>query len=151
MPWSFTAGYCTQRKLLMANYRTQIWLSFLFVVALCCIDYAYLSEGMGAILMNDMYRKLGHLIILFAIIAIGYWEWKGHPVQWLKKVWLWSHLLSVLLIVIVGALCYAVGFFDKAFLKKIGDIRLFFCSPVPFFILYILSVISDRLPEMAKK
>ena len=127
------------------------WLAFALIMILCWIDHAYLSEGLDAIYMNDRIRKLGHLAILLAIIPVGYWGWSAHPFTWLRKVWLWSHLLSLSFIVIIGATCYLSGFRDETLLKKIGDIRMFFCSPVPFFMLYILSVISARLPDTVKK
>ena len=128
-----------------------MWLAFTGVVLLCCIDYMYFTEGWGAILMDDKTRKFAHLAILLAIIPVGYIGWYRHPVLWLKKVWVWSHIISISAIVLVGAICYAIGYFDKALLKKIGDLRLFFCSPVPYFMLYILSVISRSMPQVAQK
>ena len=133
------------------NHKLRMWLAFASIVILCCIDYAYFTEGLGAIYMDDRTRKLAHLAILLGIIPVGYWGWQRHPLTWLKKVWLWSHLLSLSTLVIAGGLCYLAGFYNEAFLKKIGDIRLFFCSPVPFFVLNILSVISPHLPDAVKK
>jgi hypothetical protein len=128
-----------------------MWLAFAAIIILCCIDYVYLSEGVGAIHMSDSTRKIAHLVILGLIVPVGYMGWYAHPMQWIKKVWLWTHILSLALIIGVGIFCYAIGYHDKVFLKKIGDFRLFFCSPVPYFMLYVLSVISKNLPQAVQK
>lgn len=128
-----------------------MWLAFATVIVLCCVDYVYLSEGMGAINMDDRTRKIAHLLILAAIVPVGYMGWYHHPMKWIRKVWLWSHLLSLVTIIGIGVLCYIIGYHDKQFLKKIGDFRLFFCSPVPYFMLYVLSVISKNLPQTVQK
>lgn len=131
------------------KFRT--WTGFTIIILVCCIDYMYLTEGTGAIALADKFRKLGHIGILLCIIPAGYWAWYKHPMQWLRKVWLTSYVVCLVVTVGVGAICYAVGYHDKALLKKIGDIRLFFCSPVPFFMLYVLVLVTKNLPEIAKK
>ena len=128
-----------------------MWLAFALITALCCIDYMYFTEGWGAILMNDRQRKVAHVFILLAIVLVGYWGWFRHPMQWLKKVWVWSHMLSLALLITIGISCYLFGYMDKALLKKIGDLRLFFCSPVPYFMLYILSRITLSLQAVTSK
>jgi hypothetical protein len=132
------------------NHKLQFWLGFLLLLILFSIDNFYFTEGRGAQGLSDSSRKVAHTLILFAIIPAGYLAWQRHPMQWLKRLWLWTHLPSILGIVGIGLVCYAAGYHDKAFLKKIGDIRLFFCSPAPFFIFCVLATISKRLPETAK-
>ena len=133
------------------NQKLRLWLSFGVVLALCCVDYAYFTEGTGAQGMSDAARKIAHLAILTAIIPAGYWGWAAQTVHWPKTIWLWSYVGSLSAIVGIGIACYLLGFRNEAFLKKIGDLRLFFCSPLPFLALYILSRISDRFTEPVKQ
>lgn len=128
-----------------------MWLALLAILALCTADHVYFTEGRGAQSLSDGVRKVAHISILAAIIPVGYLGWRRHPQQWLKRVWLWSHLCALSAVVLAGAACYSLGYYDKALLKKLGDIRLFFCSPVPYLVLYLLSLISGNLGVAPQK
>lgn len=128
-----------------------MWSVFVIIIFLSSIDHVYFTEGAGAEGLDDRFRKVAHLFILLAIVPVGYLGWKHHPVKWLKKAWLWSHMVSLSAIVGAGVVCYAFDYFDYDFLRKLREIRFFFCSPVPYFILYILSVISQNTPGVVNK
>lgn len=149
MPWYSTAGYYTVRTMLGRRYKLIMWLCFAIIVVLCWLDYSLFTEGTHAFLISDSKRKLAHVGMLALIIATGYLGWSSHPFRWLKTVWLYVNIIPVVLITLVGIICYKVGYTDKQFLKSLGDLRLFFCSPVPYFMFYILSVITARVKNTA--
>jgi len=126
-----------------------MWLSFAVIVVLCWLDYSLFTEGKEALNMSDSKRKLAHTGLLALIIIVGYAGWYFHPIKWIKPVWLCVNIVPVGLLLLTGAVCYKTGFTDKQFLKTLGDLRLFFCSPVPFFMFYILSVITTRVAARA--
>jgi hypothetical protein len=127
-----------------------MWLCFVVIVVLCWLDYSLFTEGKEAFLISDSRRKLAHTGMLALIIATGYVGWLFHPAKWLKTVWLYANIIPIVLILLTGMICYQVGYADKQFLKTLGDLRLFFCSPVLYFMFYILSVISGRVNDAAR-
>lgn len=130
--------------------KLRVWTCFTLILILCCIDYAVFTEGPGARAMPDQVRKIAHFIILILITAVGYAGWKQHPVKWLTSLWVSFFVTGIFILLCIGFL-HSRFHFSEAFMKTISDIRLFFCSPVPYFILYLLSVITRREQEMLKK
>ena len=121
------------------SYKWRMLIAIIFILAICWIDYSRFTEAPMSLRYPDHTRKLFHIIFLIAIIPIGYFGWSNHPIKWLKKIWLTLYILGTVVLLSLGFLGQKSGLFSAEFLKNVGDYRLFFCSPVPFFILYVLS------------
>lgn len=125
------------------KHKFLFWLIFVLVTALCWVDYQYFTEG-HANSISPIARQAGHIAILLAILPIGYIGYKNHPMSWIKKLWLVSYSLVIAIIGIIGLLQWQLQLFGTAFLDQVSSLRLFFCSPVPYFLLYILGNILNR-------
>jgi hypothetical protein len=124
------------------DYKIMIWLAFSAIIILCWLDYSLFTEGHSAFIMTDSKRKLAHIAMLILVVAAGYIGWLFHPQRWLKSVWLYVNIVPIVLLLTAGIICYDAGIADKQFLKPLGNLRLLLCSPVLYFIFYILSVIT---------
>lgn len=134
----------------MNQYKLRIWPAFLLVLLLCWLDYQFFTEGLQAHMMSPIKRGLMHLVILASITAVGYWGWNIHPMQWIKKVWLFAYVVVILVVAGIRGLQAAYGIFGPDFLDGIFGLRIFFCSPAPFFILYLLARIAGRISATGK-
>lgn len=119
------------------------WSMFALIVALCCADYQLFTEG-EAHIYSPIIRQAGHIAILVAIIPVGYLGWKNHPVQWIKKIWLYSYVLFAAFVVCIGLVQYKYALFNTPILDRVSSMRLFFCSPVPYFMLYVLQKVINQ-------
>lgn len=111
---------------------------FLLVTLLSWADYQYFTEGY-AHNYTPMARQAGHIAMLAMIIPAGYLGWKEHSRKWIKEIWLHGYLIALAVIIFAGAAQYRFELFSISVLDGISSLRLFFCSPVPYFMLYILS------------
>lgn len=135
------------------GYKYRLLLSIILVFAICWIDYQYFTELPMAASVPDPVRKFFHFFVLIILIPVGYWGWNNHPQQWIKKIWLIAYIFSIAVMLILGLIEWKFKVFNIHFLKDVGDFRLFFSSPVPFFILYALSLTSKNVTprENSKK
>lgn len=119
------------------------WLIFALVTLISWIDQQYFTEG-HALEYTAFTRQAGHIITLLFILPIGYMGWKDYPAKWFGRLWLYSYLLVTGFIVIIGAIQWKTGYFTTELLDSVSSIRIFFCSPVPYFMLYILQRVLSR-------
>jgi len=117
------------------NDKKAFRLAMAVILLLCIADYTMLSEGMYARAMNDQYRKLGHIAVQLLITITGYAGLGKQNHKWLKNVWLVISIIPLLLLPFMAIICRMENADTPALMKQLGDIRLFFCSPVPFFII----------------
>jgi hypothetical protein len=115
------------------------------ITGIAWIDYQYLSEGYRVRWMNPGHRQLLHLLILCTITAAGYLFLKSHPVQWLKKLWTFSYSLVLFLLVFSGIVQLLSKALPIGYLDFLSTLRLFFCSPMPFLMLYLFAMLLPRL------
>lgn len=120
------------------NRKLAFWLSFIIVAALCWIDYQYFTEG-HAHLITPIQRQIGHILLLIAITPVGYVGWRYYGIQWIYKLWLTSYMVAIAIIGITGLIQWKTGVFGIVFLDQISSLRLFFTSPLPYFMLYIIN------------
>jgi|GEM_PF-1258370 len=114
------------------------WLIFLAVTILCWLDYQYFTEG-HAQQLSPMQRQMGHLAILAIIAPVGYVGWRAFGVQWLQKLWIISYIVALIIITCAGLIQWKTNIFGVAFLDQISRLRLFFTSPLPYAMLYVIN------------
>ena len=119
------------------------WLIFALVTFISWIDQQYFTEG-HALQYTAFTRQVGHTITLICIVPIGYMGWKNHPVKWFGRLWLYSYLLVIGFITIIGTVQWKTGYFTTELLDSVSSMRIFFCSPVPSFMLYIMHRVLCR-------
>ncbi len=116
--------------------RKQLWLYFIIITILSFADYQIFTEGYAQE-MSAMARQAGHIAILLAIAASGYFAWNiNKTTRWPLHIWTWFYGFSIGIIVLAGVINIYTEI-PVEILDKISTLRLFACSPVPYFILYI--------------
>jgi hypothetical protein len=125
------------------KHKLIFWLIFITVTLLSWIDNQYFTEGL-ALQQTDLNRQIGHIVILTLIIPIGYIGWKTYPEKWPRSTWLYSYLFILVLIGTAGLIQLKTKYFTTSFLDMISSIRQFFCSPMPYFIIYLLHRVANR-------
>lgn len=117
--------------------RIIFWLFFIVISTLCWIDYQYFTEG-HAHLITPLQRQIGHIAVLVIIALIGYAGWRFYGVHWIQKLWLVSHIAAICIIGAIGLIQWKTAAFGVGFLDQVSSLRLFFTSPLPYFMLYII-------------
>lgn len=89
-------------------------------------------------------RKVRHyyqFAFLLITAVVGFVAWHFYPIKWVKKIWLLSYGLLIIVFV-------SIGLIDRFFLPlsleirvAIADVRDFFLTPLPFLLLWFLSYI----------
>lgn len=114
------------------------WLIFIVVTALCWLDYQYFTEGYAQQL-SPIKRQIGHLGLLAIITPVGYLGWKAYGISWIQKLWLAAYVTTLIIIMTVGLIQWKTNVFGIGFLDQISSLRLFFTSPLPYGMLYIIN------------
>lgn len=124
----------------------RFWITWLLVVIVCWLDYRYLNETNFYETIGQRVGQMLHVLIYAIVVVMGYVYFKTYPVAWPKYLWLLSY--------VVGLLIYATGGFLELFVTDLSlnasnhfsTIRLFFTSPLPLIIIYLMyriSLVSD--------
>lgn len=112
------------------------------ITIICFLDYQLFTEGYAVRDISPIVRQVGHFVIMMAVIPIGWWAWKNHPIQWFGKLWLYSYGAALGFIVLVGLLKMSTNLLTEDFLDWVTTVRYFFTSPLPHLLLYMLSLIA---------
>jgi hypothetical protein len=122
------------------KYRMLI--AVLLITLICWFEIQYLTEGFYRSPIPEKGRHLVHLLLLVTVTAVGYWGWKTHPMKWLSSLWVLSYAACILFLLVMSIVYLFVGHFNADTIGTIRGIRLFFCSPMPFLLLFVLSRIN---------
>lgn len=123
------------------QHKLRFWLAFSIIVVLSWLDYQYFTEG-HADFFPAVIRQAGHLMALTLILPTGYWGWAKQAAAWPKRVWLYSYTLTIMIVGVIGLVQWKTELFGVGFLDSVSSLRLFFGSPVPYFMMYILYTIT---------
>ena len=121
----------------------RILVALIIIVLLNSFDAAFISEASG---VAEKIRKIGHIIILAAIVFTGYRYWLYASPSWMKFLWNVTHILLFIVLIVVNVLNARTHIFSTLFLDQISYMRLFFTSPVPF----LISLLLARVPMFNK-
>lgn len=130
--------------------QNKFWLALVLITIICFVDYQMFTEGYAVRRLSPMVRQVGHFTILLAVIPIGWWAWKLHPMQWLKLLWLYSYGIALVFIVLIGLLKSQSNILTEDFLDWVTTVRYFFTSPLPHLLLYMLSLIAQQKSSNAQ-
>ena len=122
--------------------KNKFWIALVIITIVCFIDYQFFTEGYSVRKISPIVRQVAHFVVLLAAIPIGWWAWKDHPMQWLKKLWLYPYISILVFIAIVGVLKTTLDMFGDEFLDWVTTVRYLFSSPMPHIFLYMLSQIA---------
>lgn len=125
----------------------QLWLGLLLVTILAFTDFQYFSEVQSARAIPLNIRRIGHISILILILVSGYWGWYKHPLKWPKRLWAFTYILGIVCLAILGIISKTTGILDKGILDRIYEVRLFFCSPLPYLMLLVLTILAKRTAD----
>lgn len=127
------------------SQRNKFWLALGLITLICFIDYQMFTEGYSVRKINPLIRQVGHLVILLAVVPIGYWAWKDHPLQWTKKLWIIPYTIAIAFILLTGLLKIQTNILSETFMEWVAsDIRYVFTSPLPHLMIYMLSLIATQ-------
>lgn len=126
------------------NQRSKFWLGLIAITLVCYLDYHFFNEGYSVRKISSTVRQAGHLLILLSVVPIGYWAWKSHPLQWLKAIWMFAYGTALGFIITVGALKMFTDILPDMFFDWASTVRYFFCSPLPYLLVYMLTIVASR-------
>ncbi len=126
------------------GYKAKLIIGVIIITAICFVDYQFFTEGRDARRLDPLVRQAAHLIVLAVITPIGYWAWKGHPMQWTKNLWIASYMLAISILLIVGLIQWQTSLFSNELLDRFYDFRLFFGSPLAFIMLFMLTILAKK-------
>lgn len=135
----FWAGFYTPNLLRQVPHKLRFWGCALLIALIFLIDGQLFSEGYRVRVLPTAFRQAAHLILLGLVTFIGCKGWANQPAQWVKKFWLLSYLAVIALLLVIGVIQYLFQPFSTDFLDVIGGIRLFFTSPMPYLVLFLLT------------
>src|ERR1041384_8260567 len=86
--------------------KKSFWIALVIITALSWIDYQFLSEGEWVRDISENKRRVGHFFILLTVMAVGYLSLRTNVVLWLQKLWVFSYLVVVAVLIGSGTLAY---------------------------------------------
>lgn len=123
--------------------RNKFRIALVLITLICFIDYQMFTEGYSVRKIDPLIRQIGHLVILLAVVPIGYWAWKSHPIQWLKKLWIIPYISAIVFILFTGLLKTQTNILSDSFMEWVAsDVRYVFTSPLPHIMIYMISLIA---------
>lgn len=124
--------------------RNKFWIALALITVVCFLDYQLFTEGYAVRSISPAIRQAGHFAILLAVIPIGWWAWKAHPIRWFRMLWAASYGFAIGFILSIGALKALINTLPEAFLDWASTVRYFFTSPLPHLLLYMLALIAKQ-------
>ena len=119
------------------NKRALIFLLLILLVWIAGSQEMYLNKES---LTNTVFvRYIIYFSWLLLTASIGYAAWHHQPHLWIKQVWITAYALAVILLLLLGIIDLLIVPFTMAQKKYIQTFRLFFQSPVPFVIIYLVA------------
>lgn len=134
-----TDGYYMQKKKKLPMSNKRIVISGLIIVLLSWLDYQYFTEAPYAYIFSEGERRLAHVACLLLMGATGYMCWLPHQLNWIRKTWVAFYASVLALMFITGGIQALTHIFPQFILNGVSSIRMFFCTPVPFFIMHVLT------------
>jgi len=117
------------------------WIALLLIIALSWIELQYVSESVPEALTPTV-RKTLHVIFYIAVTVTGYWGWLNSPIKWLKKLWLYAYTVILVFVLAFGLMASKTNLFSMEVKDTVHNIMIYFISPVPFIILWVLSTMK---------
>ena len=119
------------------------WLALVCIAVVCWLDYQFFNEGFSY-KYNALQRQSGHLAVLAIILPLGYLGWTQHPAKWPRRLWTMVYMIIICLVILIGAIQWETGWFGVGFLDNVSSLRLFFSSPLPYLLLFLLARLTDN-------
>jgi len=89
--------------------------------------------------ISENVRRVAHLTLLAVVMLAGGYTWAASPITWVKTLWWYAYAFAFVFLIIVGLAEHYTHIFSYYTLYAFYEFRVFFCSPLPLFILYIFS------------
>lgn len=120
----------------------RFWITWLLIVVVCWVDYSFLNETDFHKTLDERVRQSLHIVIYFVVVVIGYIYFNKFKVSWPKYLWLLSYGLGLTIYLIGGVVDVFIMQLTLDTRNHFGTIRLFFSSPLPLIIIYLLHRLS---------
>ncbi len=119
-------------------FKPRVWVSCILI----SIIYwgTWFNYENNTILANKSYIK--HLLnfgLLASVTIIGTYGWTNHYQVWIKKLWIFVYFSIIAVFFFWGVIDWTFGINNISMRNLLGNLRLFFTSPIPFGILMFLS------------
>lgn len=121
------------------TFKSRYVICFCLILVLWILGIQNISSENLTVTKGTRYTLYG--LWLFAVAIIGYIGWLQHPFKWVKNIWLFSYLMVISLLTVLGIVDLFITDYDKDFVKVL---RLFVQSPLPFALLYLFVKVSYK-------
>jgi hypothetical protein len=125
------------------------WLSLLCVLLILIISAADIFYFGDAVNVPETRRKFFHIVFLALVMGIGYIPFTISNIKWTRQIWLACYGIVFLIILSIGGL-NKVFHFSPGFMDEIFQIRVWFCSPLPFMAIFVLTKLKGMKPAESK-
>ncbi|MDR3681860.1 MAG: hypothetical protein P4L41_17960 [Flavipsychrobacter sp.] len=115
----------------------------IIIILISWFDFQYLSQFPHSFPISENIRRISHLLLLIAVMLVGGFAWAKSPVEWVRALWWYAYLFALAVLFFTGLLAHFM-YIPYNVLYAFYKFRIFFCSPLPFFILYIFSKLKKN-------
>lgn len=120
------------------SYKVRLVIAFIVIIIISWFDFQFLSQHPDTFPISETIRRLGHFLFLFAVMFSGIFALSKSPIAWIKVMWLYAYIFAITILFAVGLAAHFLHI-PYNILFAFYKFRIFFCSPLPLFILYIFS------------
>lgn len=117
------------------------WIALLLIIVVSWIEAQYVNESPPEALSSNT-RKMLHFVFYIIVGFLGYMGWLNSPIKWLKKLWLYSYVAILVFVMAFVLIASKTTFFSMPVKDTVHLIMIYFISPVPFIILWVLSTMK---------
>ncbi len=121
------------------SYKVRFIAALVVIILISWFDFRYLSMYPESFPIPESVRRVMHLGLLAGVMLTGAFAWAKCPVAWVKTLWWYAYLFALAFLVVMGLVEHYAHVFHYNTLYAFYEFRVFFCSPLPMFILFIFS------------
>jgi hypothetical protein len=117
------------------------WSGVLIIAVLYCLYYVFFLYGV-ALIMPLRGRHILKFVFTFSVYVVGAICLRGFAVAWMRRVWRWTYLLILVLLVALGGYDWLVARTPLEIRSLADNLQEFLVSPL----LYVaMGILGKRL------
>ena len=121
----------------------RFFLSILMIAIICFFGYSFIYESHTKEFVEkyQLFKHSINFIWLGMVFLIGYWGLSKRQPKWGRIFWVIIYLALMSFLFVLGFVDFFVYKFNDNVRDSISFFRFFFQSPLPFFIIWVLTII----------
>ncbi len=117
-------------------FKSRVWIAATTICLLYwCTWHSYHDDPETRFKANTVLRHAIDFSILILVALTGWYGWRKHYLPWIGKLWILIYVTVIFTIGFMGVIDMYLGVHNLSIRNMLGNLRLFFSSPVPFGVL----------------